>query len=81
MIGRIVLNNLPSLISLIVVSHTLYISEIAAKTSKNNIKNVIFFYLIGIYESSFIKTIPLLNAFFVSVYNSFLNAYSRIFFY
>jgi hypothetical protein len=66
MIGRIVLNNLPSLISLIVVSHTLYISEIAARTSKNNIKNVIFFYLIGIYESFFTKTIPLLNTFFIS---------------
>jgi hypothetical protein len=35
--------------------------------SKNNIKNSIFFYLIGIYESSFIKTIPLLNAFFVTI--------------
>jgi len=74
MIGRIVLKNLPSLISLIAVSHTLYKNEIAAKTSKNNIKNVIFFYLIRIYEISSIKTIPLLNTFNVTTYNSFLNA-------
>lgn len=74
MIGRIALNNLPSLIDLTIVSHVLYIIEIDAKTSKNNIKNVIFFYLLGIYESSFIKTIPLLNTFNVATYNSFLNA-------
>lgn len=53
MIGRIALNNLPSLIDLTIVSHVLYIIEIDAKTSKNNIKNVIFFYLIKIYENSF----------------------------
>lgn len=74
MIGRIALNNLPSLIDLTIVSHVLYIIEIDAKTSKNNIKNVIFFYLLGIYESSFIKTIPLLNTFNVATYDSFLNA-------
>jgi len=74
MIGRIVLKNLPSLIDVIMFSHVLYIIEIDAKTSKNNIKNVIFFYLIRIYESSFIKTIPLLNTFNITTYNSFLNA-------
>ena len=50
------------------------IPKLQLATSKNNIKNVIFFYLLGIYESSFIKTIPLLNTFNVTTYNSFLNA-------